>query len=411
MRILYLAPKVPFPPDKGERIRTYHMIRGLVRRHEIWCACFSRSEDDAAAIGALQQEGITVITVGLNRWMSRLRAGLALGIDESAYVGYHHSDAMVRTVQQLSSDVGFSAVVAFSSAMAPYADHVDAPRRILDMCDRDSVKWALLSCETSPPRSWILAAEATRLARYEDTIARRFDETVLISHAECADWRAPRFGRVHVVGNGVETSAPLPPPSSGNVIGFVGDMSYLPNEKGVIWFADHVWPAVYKQCPDARFRIVGRSPSRRVRSLEYRPGIEVTGQVSSVREQLAQMRVVIAPLHIARGVQNKVLEAMACPRPVVATNAAAQGLLVEDGKQLLIADDADRFGDNILTLLTDPIVAERLSTAARDHVERHFRWSDRVAEFEQLVVGQNSLGLARNARRFARQRAALLAAG
>lgn len=389
MKILYLAHRIPYPPNKGDKIRSYHTIAHLAKRHDVWCACFVDDPRDFAHVEALSETCREVIALPLRRWRARAYAALNLAIDESASQGYFRDPAMIRAVEALSGSVGFDAVLVYSSSMAPYADHVVAKRKVIDLCDLDSRKWAELSRVCPPPKRWILQAEALRLAVAERDANRRFDATVLAGRHEADGWQPPRPDRVHYICNGVNA----PPDSAlGRCdsldVGFVGDMSYLPNEQAVLWFVRDVWPVVRRAVADARFIVVGRSPSRRVRSLSGRNGVEVVGEVADVGPYLAKCRCAIAPLLVARGIQNKVLEAMAGARPVVATTCAAAGIDCPTGSHLLVADEAGEFASAVTALLTDADGAREIGIRARRYVQQRHDWSAQMSRMEALLTSE-----------------------
>lgn len=387
MNILYIAHRIPYPPDKGDKIRAYHTLRFLAARHAVWCACFVDDPADFVHVATLRRWCRDVIALPVRRIKASLRALLNLAVDESASDGFYRDPEMSRALARLNQRVRIDAVVAFSSTMAQYALGVDARRRLVDLCDLDSRKWAECARRRGGPRAWMMAAEARHLGRLERLVIGRFDAAVLISAEEAADLSATHRARIHVVGNGVD----IPPAGScprvdQPTVGFVGDMSYWPNEDAVRWFADTVWHHVRRSVSGATFHVIGRHPSRAVRRLADRPGINVVGSVPDVRTHLCRCRAVVAPLRIARGVQNKVLEAMAAARPVVATAAAVTGIDAVDGQHLLIADDSAATAERLVRLLTDDALADRISRNARGLVERCYDWSRRLEPWQQLLA-------------------------
>jgi len=421
MNILYLAHRIPYPPDKGDKIRAYHTIRHLAGKHRLWCACFVDDPADYQHVSKLRGMCEDVIVLPLRRLRASISAVLNLAIDESASDGYYRDPAMIRALTQLNDRVHFDAVLAFSSTMAQYAELIDANRRLIDLCDLDSRKWADYAKQSTAPRAWLYRTESNRLAQRERDIARQFDATILISQEEANDfaigrhsepqaqaWGQNEFsepqaqawgqkisnnttGEFHnpiaIIGNGV-----TPPPAGAlggydqQTVGFVGDMSYAPNEDAVRWFANSIWPRVRSRHPDAKFKIVGRSPSPPVMRLNERDGVEVTGSVKNIMAELATFQCAVAPLRIARGVQNKVLEAMAAARPVIATSNAARGIEATEGQHLLIGDTPVAFADHITRLLADSNLCQQLGSAARAHVERIYPWNRQLQPLDALLT-------------------------
>jgi sugar transferase (PEP-CTERM/EpsH1 system associated) len=391
MKILYLAHRIPYPPNKGDKIRSYHTIKHLAKRHEVWCACFVDDPRDFAHVEPLAKICREVVALPLRRGRAVFGAALNLAIDESASQGFYRSAAMARAVTELSRKVGFDALLVYSSSMAPYAGYVQAGRKVIDLCDLDSRKWADLARVCPLPKRWILQAEALRLAEAECVANRRFDATVLVGQHEAEGWNPPRRDRVHFICNGVNV------PPEGDLgsyesldVGFVGDMGYLPNEQAVLWFAREVWPAVRGSVDGARFVIVGRSPSRRVRGLAGVDGVDVIGEVPEVGPHLARLRCAVAPLLVARGIQNKVLEAMAAARPVVATSRAAAGIDCPVGSHLSVADQPREYAAAVVGLLADPERAREIGLRARRFVQQRHDWNVQMSRMESLLTDSPS---------------------
>ncbi len=387
MRILYLAHRIPYPPNKGDKIRAFHAIEHLARRHDVYCACFVDDPADLRYVAVLRQMCREVIALPLNRRWATLRGLADLLIDESASEGFYRDARMARALKELGRRVDFDAVLAFSSSMGQYAHCVTARRRVIDFCDRDSRKWAQLAGAHRGPKSWLLAAEARQLAALERRLHIRFDASVLIAPHEAEDWNIPCRRKLHFIGNGVAVP-PLPdsPRYDSGVVGFVGDMRYPPNIDGVRWFVEQIWPRIRRNHPAAAFHIVGRHPTRAIRRLKATPGVHVMGEVADVQACLADFQLVVAPLRIARGVQNKVLEAMAAAKPVVAAPAAATGIDAAPGEHFYLAENEPMFALQVGRLLDSPTVCAHLGRAGRTLVENHYRWEEHMARLETLLA-------------------------
>jgi len=387
MKILYIAHRIPYPPNKGDKIRSCNTIKHLARRHRVWCACFVDNEDDFRHVECLRRYCQEVVALPLKGGAARLRALFELGAGGSGSEGFYRQRGMAEALVRLSARVRFDAALVFSSGMGQYADCVAAPRKVLDMCDLDSRKWAECASRAIAPMSWLYAAEARRLGELEKKLCRRFEATVLIGAHEAHGWRGADEGELHFVGNGVELPSLGAASHDSGVVGFVGDMSYYPNEDAMCWFARRVWPQVRGAVPAARLEIVGRRPSRALRRLERLEGVRVVGQVEDVVEHLLRFQVVIAPLRIARGLQNKVLEAMAAGRAVVASSAAACGIDAIDGRHLVVADEAQDFAQHVRHLLDNPDVCRDLGESARRQMAIRYDWSEQLSPLEDLLQG------------------------
>ena len=389
MNILYLAHRIPYPPTKGDKLRAYHQLVQLAKHHRVWCACFVDDPADQRYVPELARMCHEVAALRLRPTAGLTRGLLGLARGGTLTEAYYRRRDMQEVLKRWGREVAFDAAVAFSSSMAPYALDVSAKRRVLDLCDLDSAKWLEYSRASGGLVAALYRLEARRLAQRECSWARRFDATVLITRAEAADLRRMARGTsVHVVSNGVTLPAPTPAPPE-PIVGFMGMMDYKPNVDAVEYFVREVWPRVRAECPEARFRIMGRRPVGAVRALAREPGVEVTGGVPDAAAAVAELAVSVAPLRIARGLQNKVLEAMAVGRPVVASPAAARGLTkAEVGRDLLCANDAAGFAEMVIALLRDGRLRHRVGTAGRAYVERAHRWPDHLARFEALVTGE-----------------------
>ena len=392
MNILYLAHRIPYPPNKGDKLRAFHQIAHLTRKHRIWCACFVDDPADLVHVDAAGRGCEALVALPLRPSWHTLRGLWSSLRGGTITEAYYHSPAMVATLKRWCASVSFDAVVAFSSSMAQYALQVPCGRRVLDLCDLDSQKWRAYAGGAPAPSAWFYRREGERLARKEREWIEAFDATLLITAEEAAGLDpAPAPGKLHIVGNGV----PLPGLSdtqqdSTPVVGFVGMMDYKPNVDAVCWFAQKCWPAIRAACPQAVFRIVGRNPTRQVRRLSKVAGIEVTGAVPDAMAEVTRFSLSVVPLRIARGLQNKVLEAMAAAKAVVLTPQAATGIAARNGHEFVVAQSAESLAASVMRLLPNPAACQRLGTAARAFVARHHRWDDELARFEAVVTAAPS---------------------
>ena len=392
MNILYLAHRIPYPPDKGDKMRAFRHVEYLGRRHRLWCACFVDTRTDLVHVAPLRRHCEDVVAVLLDRPRAILRGAMGLLRGGTVTESFYRHQAMSDALCALERSVRFDAVVAFSSSMAQYALDVPAARHVLDLCDLDSQKWLEYAAMSDPPLAWLYRAEGRRLACLEHRWIRDFDATILISNAEAKTVRllAPT-GKLRIITNGVDlpeqhesgcterTGAPT--------VGFVGVLNYRPNVDAVCWFVEHCWREIRDVHPEARFRVVGRSPARRIRRLSSAPGVEIVGPVQDVQDELQRFDVSVAPMRTARGLQNKVLEAMAAGLPVVLTAKAAEGIDAIDGREYRIADHPDRMIRCILQLLREPAKRSGIGQAARQFVASRHRWEDALKPLEFAVTG------------------------
>ena len=399
--ILFITNRLPFPPDKGDKIRTFHQLEHLALSHDVYCACFVDSERDVRHAPDLARFCKGLIAVRWQKGPALLRAAAGLLRGETITAAAYRDDLLLEKVRQWAHCIHFDAAVAFSTIMAPYALAVPAGRRVLDMCDVDSEKWSDYARGLRFPASALCRREARRLRDYERTCLEAFDATIFITEQERhilepsvgnggRTLRVWRNDRLHVIPNGVRLAdrvrasrAPAEP-----VVGFLGSMDYRPNVEGICWFVRRVWPEVVRYVPRARLLIIGRNPTARVRRLSRSTGVRVTGEVADVHAYLERCRIMVAPLHIARGLQNKVLEAMAMSRPVVATSAVAGCLKAEPGHHILVADEAERFAEKVVDLCRFDGLCESIGEAGRRCVATHYCWAQALADYERVVLGE-----------------------
>lgn len=388
-KVLYLTNRVPYPPDKGDRIRTFHQIDRLALRHDVYCATFTESPSDGARVSKLRRWCRDVLAIPWQKRTAMLRAGASWLRGETLTHGAYANPIMARQISRWAERQSFDIVVCFSSIMAPYAELVPAKRKILDLCDVDSEKWNDYARSARFPLSRLYGSEAQRLATYEQAIQNEFDETIVITQRERRLIDAfERDPNIHVVGNGVgRVESVSDAAACGPVVGFLGTMDYKPNVDAVCWFAERVWPLVQAQQKDAQFVIIGRSPTRRVRRLGRRAGITVTGGVRDMRTHLDRCRLVVAPLRVARGLPNKMIEAMAAGRPIVATLPAADCLNVEPEKHLLVGDTPEAFAKAVTHVLQSDELCRRLAASAREWVLANHDWEAALDAFERIVLG------------------------
>lgn len=389
-RVLFLTHRVPCPPDKGDRIRSYNLLRYLAQRADVCLGCLADepwSEETARTIDSLTEDAC-ITPIGFSR---KVYGGVSLLAGRSITEGWFHSRRLVRWIDQAARKRPFDAVVTFCSGMAPYANRPGVLRTplIVDLVDVDSEKWLQFSRAGSGPRNWLYGLEGARLRRLERRLGDRAAAVTLVSREEADLYRqiAPAANTV-AVGNGVDFAyfrRPADAPRQPNAVVFLGALDYRPNIDGIRWFCREVWPSIRERYPAATLRIVGRRPTSAVRGLAEVAGVSVHADVPDVRPYLFEATVAVAPLEVARGVQNKVLEAMACETPVIASSQALEGISAVAGREALSADLATEWSDQIAHVFDDPALAGRLALAARNHVETQFDWGAQLAPLGQLL--------------------------
>jgi len=394
-QVLFLAHRIPWPPDRGDRIRSWHLLRALSARGDVHLGCLVEDVAEAARAGAIAD--VTASRCMTPRKGSIGWAGIrALITRQPVSVAAFRSWRLKRWVRQTLATRQIDAIFVFSGQMAQFVPADFRGRVVMDFVDVDSAKFADYAAVMRPgPVRAIHAREARVLAAYEERFARRADLSLLVTPEErdlfVAGLGDPTGITVEALGNGIDAAyfspaAAMPEPGlSTPQIVFTGQMDYAPNVAAVAMFAREVMPLILARYPGAGFAIVGRAPTAEVRALEGVFGTRVTGEVTDVRPWLAGADVVVAPLLIARGVQNKVLEAMAMARPVVLTPAAATGIGGRDGVQFAIADGAPALAARVLTLIDDRTAALAMGAAARAFVQAHAGWDTVLAPLPAMI--------------------------
>jgi sugar transferase (PEP-CTERM/EpsH1 system associated) len=381
-RILYLTHRVPYPPDKGDKVRSYHLLRHLSARHEIALGTFVDDPDDEAHVDALRTWCNEVKAISLNPVAARLRAlgGLLLG--QPLTLTYYRNAALRSWSRAQRAD----AAVVFSSSMAQFVEGFGGPV-LVDFVDVDSAKWTEYASRHRWPISALYRREGRTLLAHERQVAARANCSFFVTDRETALFAqlAPECAaRIRTAENGVDTDYFAPdaarssPYDSGEIaLVFTGVMDYWPNVDAVVWFAQSILPELRRQWPRVRLSIVGRNPTSTVRSLAGE-AVRVTGTVPDVRPWLQHAAIVIAPLRLARGIQNKVLEAMAMARPVVAATACVDAIDAEPGVHLASAGEPADYISKISGMLSRPDRAEAIGQAARCRVSERYGWAARL---------------------------------
>ena len=387
--LLFLAHRIPFPPNKGDKIRSFHLLRHLAARHQIHLGAFVDDPADWQHRDALAPFCKSVKLIPLHPLRARLASLAGLLTGEALTLPYYRNRELRQWADDLARSGAVTRGLAFSSAMAQFMP-ATLSRRVLDMVDVDSDKWTQYAPTQRRPLAWVYAREGRKLAEWEARVAQDFDATLLVSPAEAALLRQRVPAARHKIGafeNGVDAdyfspARVYPDPYGPGVLGvvFTGAMDYWPNIDAVTWFAERIFPAIRDVVPAAQFTIVGSRPSEAVAALARQPGVVVTGSVPDVRPYLAHAACAVAPLRIARGIQNKVLEAMAMARPVVVSAQAAEGIRAEAGRDFDLAKSEAGFAQAVVARLqTVAPVAH-----ARECILAHYDWARNLAAIDPL---------------------------
>lgn len=392
--LLFLAHRLPYPPNKGDKVRSFHFLRHLARRYRVFLGTFVDDPADWQHVAAVRALCADLDVQPLARWSQPASGARALLRGEPFTLPYFRSRALLQWVRGVVAGAGISRAFVFSSSMAQYVTDFPGLRAVVDFVDMDSAKWADYASRRSWPASALYRREARCLLDFEKAVAERAAASIFVTGEEAGRFVAATAhcaARVHTIRNGVDSDhyAPShgfasPFPAGERAIVFTGAMDYWPNIDAVVWFAREVLPLLRRDDATLRFYVVGMNPDVAVRALAERSATVITGRVADVRPYLQHAGVVVAPLRVARGIQNKVLEAMAMGKAVVASASSAAALSAQPGVELETAVDAAQFADKVLALL-DPTRAQEIGARARERVLRDYVWPASFALLDGLL--------------------------
>jgi len=406
-RVLMLTPRVPFPPDRGDRIRAYQILKFLSRRAHVSIACTS---DEPVALDqrqAIEELADVVAICRISPAYSRLKGIAALLGGGAVTPSCFYRRSLAATIRRWHEQKPFDAVLTYCTSMIHYARIVTQderaframlksetvqtkrPRHVIDLVDVDSYKWLQYAEDARGIKRWVYTIESRRLRRIEAGQQDDFDGIAVVSKAE-EDTYCHHVGKhpaLNVVRHAVDIEYFTPQlDARTKTLVFVGVLNYKPNVDGIIWFAREVMPQLLARVKDIKLKIVGRHATEQVQDLNSLPGVEVVGSVPDVRKYLSEAATVIAPLRMGRGVQSKVLEAMASGRAVVCSPAAAEGIEAQDGQHLLVADSPSQWVEKIQQVLSDPALRTKLAVMGRAQMEKIYQWQHCLQPLNRLLA-------------------------
>ena len=446
LKILYIAHRIPYPPNKGDKIRSFNEIKHLSSSHNVDLVCLSDNADDLKYKSNLKKYCRRVFVQHFKVSQAKLRGLVSLIKGKTISVGYFYSKKIQQVIDQWLSDTVYDAIICFSSPMAQYLfrssflSHrfskfqqpaTSNQQLIMDFCDVDSEKWLQYSQRSKFPLNLIYRIENKRLLKYEKKINKSFDSSVFVSQQEADLFQRlfPEAENVSVIENGVDheyfspeprtlNPEPQPPslPASGPIspcamqhalcdtnqqratsneqpiLLFTGAMDYWANVDGVLWFCEKILPIIRAGYSKVQFYIVGNNPNPEIQKLGHNnKSINITGFVEDIRPYYNNADVCVIPLRIARGIQNKVLEAMSMGKAVATTSAAVQSIKATSGVHLLVEDNSDKFAEAIFKLLENHSLRINLGTNARQFVKSNYNWQTNMKKFHKLM-GQREAG-------------------
>lgn len=397
--LLFLVHRIPFPPNKGDKIRSWNILAHLASQYNVHVGAFIDDPHDWQYTDRIDEIATSTFFQKLGRRSGTARSFLSLLKGEPLSCGYYRDRAMQGWVDRVVQENSIERVFVYSSSMAQYipANLSDQSRVVVDFVDIDSDKWRQYAERKSWPMSYVYRREARTLFDVEKQVTASVDASVFVSVDEAALFRtmAPaESANVHGIANGVDcdffnpdVQSDAPYATDRTNIVFTGAMDYWANVDAVTWFADDILPKIRAKLPDCAFWIVGSNPTPEIVKLGDRDGISVTGRVDDVRPFITHATLSVAPLRVARGIQNKVLEAMALAKTVVATPQAMEGIAAVDGAEVFVAETAEAFADSVLTLASSPDL-DAVGDRARQRVLGSYGWLTSLQKFESILEGR-----------------------
>ncbi len=397
MNILFLSQRVPYPPNKGDKLRAFHEIRFLSQRHTISLVCLADDPNDLQHTSTLKEYCQSVDIVYHPESRAKIRSLFYLFSRVPLTLPYFYSKKLQTIVRQKLRESRYDLIFVYCSSMAQYVEQVHHIPRVIDFVDLDSEKWVQYASHTQFPYNYVYRSEGKRLRKYEERLAKTFQHCFFVSDKEVQDFQelvcsCPTVTPI-LVGVDSEVFHPSPEPYDPTSLVFTGTMDYFANVEAMLYFVREVLPHIQQSIPEVKLYIVGSRPSAEIQELgKEHAHIIVTGYVDQVQPYVLKSAVFVAPMRIARGVQNKILEAMAMGVPVVTTSLGFEGVTGVPGRDLFVEDHPERFAQQVVQLMTDPELRKHVSLNARQLVEEYYNWDKNFEQLERILLKARTHG-------------------
>lgn len=393
--LLFLVHRLPYPPNKGDKVRSYHLLKHLAGRHRVFLGTFIDDPQDEAYLDAVRQLCVDIHVARITPHLAKLLSLRGLISNKPLTLPYYRNAGLQAWVDHTLRAEGIDVAIIFSSVMAMFVQGVPKLRKLVDFVDVDSLKWAQYAANHRWPMSWLYRREGKSLLAFERSVAIQAERSFFVTQGEVDLFRslAPECAdKVEAMCNGVDANYfspehlfPSPFRADELPVVFTGAMDYWPNVDAVIWFAAEMLPRLLQDWPRVCFYIVGRSPTAAVQALAGRK-VVVTGTVPDVRPYLRHAAVAVAPLRLARGVQNKVLEAMAMGTAVVASQECGTAINALPERDFLMAESVEDFIRQVESLLREPGRVESIGEAARQRILERYSWGAHLASLDRYLT-------------------------
>ena len=403
--LLFLCHRIPFPPNKGDKIRSFNILKKLSEHYDVHLGCFIDDPFDKQYVATLAKYCVAVFHLDQHKILAKIKGLTGFITNQPITLPYYFDKRMQQWTNRKLTEHNISKVFIYSSSMAQYVqskpgkdDEYQVLERVIDFVDVDSDKWRQYANKKTGIAKWFFNREYKLLAKEENSISAQFTHSLFVSADEAQLFRdsqpQAQQAKVHGLLNGVDVNFFNPAVTFSEeslvpqvpFISFTGAMDYWANVDAVLWFVEHVWPSILAKQPGAIFCIVGGNPSSEVSALAKKKGIVVTGRVHDVRPFIEQAQCVVAPLQIARGIQNKVLEAMSLNKAIVVTTMAMAGINAQQSDGVIITDDSNAYAQACLALLDE----QPKALTNRQWILDHFTWQQTLQPLMNYFTAKES---------------------
>jgi sugar transferase (PEP-CTERM/EpsH1 system associated) len=400
MKILFVANRVPYPPFRGDKLKIFNLANELCKHHELHLITIAENQDDVNSVKELLKPTVHLNENGQQnllfhsltwqyrpKWLSAISACFGVFSNRPLQVAFFRSSGFADRLKQILSEHQFDAIHVQHIRMAQYFEGLGCENVILDLPDAFSLYWKRRIAKSGNFISkWVAAIEFKRLFNYEKKMLPKFKKVLVCSREDQQFLNENTGVNVELLQNGVNTDVFSPRADAfiKNRVLFTGNMDYAPNIDAVSYFVEEIWPKIIQKVPEAQFIIAGQRPVAKVMSLQNE-NIHVTGFIPNLADEYAKAHVVVSPLRIGAGTQNKVLEALSMNIPVVSTNVGYSGLELEKGVGIALSLNADEFAENVIQILCNNDFRDKLGSTGGQKIRSRFSWQGIALQLEAYL--------------------------